>query len=691
MIPAIGTTDYGEPVMDHGPLPSSDENASLERKSIKALNALLKDTDSLLLRDERISDYGVDASLEVNLGGRVTNFRSQLQLKATAEFSRTADGVVYFDIETKNLNYLLNGPFPLYLIYESATGTFRYTWAHDELKRLEQGGLDWKRQKTVRIRFVTELDAAAVESVAERIQRQGEFVRRTNDILAAETMAHPIRYEVDPATLQVTDSRTAEQLVLDLGSHFVAAGYGKRVIDLIELVDEQRRSDPRIGFVRAYAEYSLGDYHAALVNIARIEILSADLSKEDRAFLADISNVCEYQLGRVDQPTFDRREQENEKMRTGAVRKHRELEHVRMKVLKERDKTIRASLESKVDQLAGEIIRDGSMPEALRIHARLVQLFNSLGIAIHSLFQEIVFNHARKKMGRGVESSSDDGFRRSAENVAQWMNDITALAHDAKSTMNPILTAEAVLLRALGSLFIQTNAYFVSIWNQRGYKLSDKVFMEILNDVDWAIGVFVASSNYEAEFRAKLCKADLYELYGRQDEAKKVAVPIERMAAAMGLVHARERASQLATGKSLLAAFRDEAEAFWTSDPDDRIGSSDDAALEEWARGVLRVGHYPPERLPVLIRDCESLRDIARERKSWCRHIQLLQDQRPLESAATAYAIDPNRKCICDHFGFETTTETPDWRRLISEFKSAFCSSCTSRAPKIGDTPAENA
>jgi hypothetical protein len=49
-----------------GPLPQSDENARLQRESFKALDRLLSRQDKLLFRDERIEDYGIDGSLELN-------------------------------------------------------------------------------------------------------------------------------------------------------------------------------------------------------------------------------------------------------------------------------------------------------------------------------------------------------------------------------------------------------------------------------------------------------------------------------------------------------------------------------------------------------------------------------------------------------------------------------------------------
>jgi len=87
--------EYSAQPGELGPLPIADSNSELQEKSIKALNALLKTTGDLILRDERTDDWGVDCSLEVRLSGFMTNFRAQVQLKASAEVSVLKDGFVF--------------------------------------------------------------------------------------------------------------------------------------------------------------------------------------------------------------------------------------------------------------------------------------------------------------------------------------------------------------------------------------------------------------------------------------------------------------------------------------------------------------------------------------------------------------------------------------------------------------------
>src|SRR5208337_2971364 len=77
-----------------GPLPESDQNAILQDRSLKALNALLEPQKVVKFRDERVDDYGVDGSFELRLHGRMTNFRAQVQMKGTGSLEQNKDGSV---------------------------------------------------------------------------------------------------------------------------------------------------------------------------------------------------------------------------------------------------------------------------------------------------------------------------------------------------------------------------------------------------------------------------------------------------------------------------------------------------------------------------------------------------------------------------------------------------------------------
>jgi hypothetical protein len=108
---------------DMGPLPEGDRQDSLQQLSLNALRNLLPQ-DRFLIRDERVDDKGVDVALEAKLTIRkkdsdreqFTNCRAQAQLKSTDSTKQNLDGSVSYQIDVSNLNYLLNGPCPIYFL-----------------------------------------------------------------------------------------------------------------------------------------------------------------------------------------------------------------------------------------------------------------------------------------------------------------------------------------------------------------------------------------------------------------------------------------------------------------------------------------------------------------------------------------------------------------------------------------------
>src|SRR5580692_4785416 len=142
---------------DLGPLPRGDRADTLQELSIKAFRNLLPE-DQFLFRDERINDKGVDGALEVKANGSFTNCRAQVQLKSTdadpaSPKAFNKDGSYSETIDTSNLNYLLNGSSPLYVLWISKLDELRFAWAHDEWSQLDTSKPDWKEQGTFTIRF----------------------------------------------------------------------------------------------------------------------------------------------------------------------------------------------------------------------------------------------------------------------------------------------------------------------------------------------------------------------------------------------------------------------------------------------------------------------------------------------------------------------------------------------------------
>lgn len=108
---------------------------------------------------------------------------------------------------------------------------------------------------------------------------------------------------------------------------------------------------------------------------------------------------------------------------------------------------------------------------------------------------------------------------------------------------------------------------------------------------------------------------------------------------------------------------------------------SSDETLRAYAAQALRLYGLPPDRLPAMEREYESIRESSRDRLYWCRHLDRRCDDRHMQSRATMYRKDPDRICICHLHGFQSQIPDPDWRVTFAAFKKAYCDSCEDRDP----------
>jgi len=205
-----------------GPLPTSDRNDELEEQSLRALlNAF--PTDRFRVRSEPGKDRGADRYLEVKVSGCDTNCRSQLQMKSTGSPSVTLDGSVSLSVQVSNLNYLLNGPSPLYVLWVALDDRLLYAWAHDERRRLDLECPGWMEQDSVTIRFRRDIDPAALDEIHGRILREAQLDRRIQETLARSTESERVTVRIDRTTLQSTDPRAVRQSLMTSGMTIVAS------------------------------------------------------------------------------------------------------------------------------------------------------------------------------------------------------------------------------------------------------------------------------------------------------------------------------------------------------------------------------------------------------------------------------------------------------------------------------------
>lgn len=671
-------------IPDFGPLPQSDDNAALQRASVNALHSLLQNQDDIVLRDERVEDYGVDAALELRVSGCMTNFRAQVQLKGTASASHNKDGSVSLSVRTANLNYLLNGTSPIYLLFDAKRSEFWRVWAHDELQRLQAANPGWREQESITLRFAERLTAATLSAISERILAEGRMHRQIRDSLARSTTGDPVVVRIDAASLDVTDPVQAQHVLLASGLTIVAAGFPGEALRLLDLVDARSKTLPRLKFVAGYAEYLLGRHYIALGHIRQAMARAHELSKQELVFLGSLKDTCEFRVGLIDQATYLKRADERTRSLEGIWSLRERLEALYHRFLTERDETVRAALTKEAHVITGEILADSSAGEATKLGARLMLIYIEGGNATSALAHQMGLRWMRDSIAIPRSEEMLRGYQHAASQLDKWVLSADEALKDANRLQHPFLIAEALLVWLSVRVRQLVNERVDALYRGEPFKAPPVVVSRIQEVIANATAIYERSQSVEGRLRLGMLNADFLEVLGDLPGAKELADRIYPEAEAMGFSDIAERALELQENRTLLMEFEKEDARFKQGDDDLWFAEMSDENLRRFAREALQSFGLPAERLRVVEQYCDTLRDMAQARCQWCRHLGVLEVESQTRDPVTAFRVLPNRQCKCLKYGHETRIPTPDVLALIDAFKSTYCLGCKDRSPLQG-------
>jgi hypothetical protein len=665
-----------------GPLPKSDENARLQRESIKALNGLLAGLDELVFRDERIEDYGVDGSFELNVAGNMTNFRAQVQMKGSAHVKVTKTDYIPLQVDTTNLNYLLNGSSPLYILWNAQTNEFWYLWAQEENRRLFRENPSWTQQASITLEFRKRFTREVVPSVIERILQEGRQQRVIRDRLARATEGEQVFLRIDADSLQITDADAATSLLLLSGTAIIAAGYPQQVLELMHLVEPSKRDLPRMQLTIGYAEYMIGNHWEALGYIRRATARAAELFERDKAFLRTLQDASELHLGLIDSATYEQRMNERAGTLTGLEALEARQDALYRRSVRSTDLAQRSELAKELRVVTERILNEPQAPPAIKLSSRLLLLFVE-GVEANIAANQTEF--AAEIRGE-LFPSDDEGVSKTILKAhahhLQWEEQAAEALKDAYDLNHPILIFQALYI----SLKIRTGRLFEesldAIMHESHYTVEPATRALLKRMLDDATKLNSAIGFTEGRLQLEEVHADFLEVQGDRAAAKILAAKTYSEALALGISPIAEHAKRLLDDDTLLLRWERTYQQMRTEDADLKHASQSDEELNRVATQMLRSMESPPARLDVIVELLRSFRQISQERVNWCRHLQILEDLTVNPDPRTAYSELPTRKCFCDKFNYITDDASTDASAVIAEFKKSFCALCLARDPK---------
>jgi hypothetical protein len=659
--------------------PKTDRNDDLEELSFKAFKNALP-VEKFIFRDERVKDKGVDGAIELKTDSGYTNLRAQVQLKSTDSEDFNKDGTISVKVKVRNLHYILNGLSPMYVLYIAPRNELRYLWAREEANRLDQTNPGWRQQENVTLHFKHLLTPDAIDHIYEHIRSEAQLHRRIQDVLARAIRHEHVKIGINPTTLENTDPDEVNRLLLTSGATIVSAGYALQVIKLLDLLNPSDARALRIQLIRAYAEYALGRYQLALGHVAEAALDNSGLSDEDQQFLTCIRDACQYHTGQISLQEMSERIETRIKQGIGGISLIDRLNQARYALFVEPDIARRDSLLEDLRSIVNEVLALPNVAASPKLSARLI-LFEAEGNqSLFKSYADLMESNFVRTLGGSVNLT--EVLKKQFEQCEIWESKFDPILQEAIDTNNPLITADALLVKATVRVGYFTNTQVIAVTFKATVQLEQWFLHETMQIVEQAMNIHSQAGQLEGELRAKLLLANLFVFTGQESAACELAKGVLPKAQIMNYAFHVAHAQEIISGNTFLSETVAQVKTDIEQDADYSIASDTDDNIRLFANECRRARNLPIERLPFLELEAFALRDIARERLDWCRHIDL--DQRIVDAVDTSNGLDntPKHTCVCLKFDYRLRLDNSDHKTVITAFKEKYCTGCSARSPK---------
>jgi len=652
---------------DFGPLPASGRESVLEQESITALRGALP-SDRFHFRGER-DDFGIDGSIELRAAGRSLNMRTQVQLKGTDSVKTNADGTVSRQIKVSNLNYMLNGPSPIYVLYISSRRELRFAWAHDERNRLSCENPTWLKQDSVVIRFSRVIDSASLDEIFQRVLRESRLQRQAFEALSVASSLGRTALSIDQSTLHLMTGEQALEVVLNEGMQMVAAGRGNAVLELAGRIPYNLSGNSQLLFITGFARFWLGRFFEAHGDVARAKLHLADASPEQRAQLKYLDDSCLFQTGQITTDEYARRLNQASESANSEFSLVLRFEAQRRLSLAGGDEEHLA-----FGRILDEIMSGSAAGASLRAQARLAALMNTGRDLAKQVTHRLFLLQSRDAIGMSSDLATEGTVL--SRLIEAWEKDAAIAISHAAIVENPGLQAYALSVRAT------TRLLCVSSFAAFGGQDLDDSLGKVKGDVTRALEIYRSSQDLEGELRVRMIEADVEAFCGELQSARSIATEVMDIGENIGYRAMVDAATSFLGGHSHAENIARTNKRLAETDHDILFSAESDDRLRDMAEDMLVVIGIGRDRLPNLVIDGLANRAESAVRVEWCRHFELAQDLRHTLSRETIYRDPIMWRCRCQERSIEDDQNTFDFSIAISEFKQRHCIDCVKRSPK---------
>ena len=286
-------------------LPLVNPNEALETISENSLRPLF-DVNKFQFCSQDRRDKGIDLTYEIINSGRHTSFRLVIQLKSTQNLSKNSDDSFSLQIETSNLNYLLNSSYPsYYVLYINSSQKFYCKSTNEILLALASKQSDWQTQKSHAIHFTDMLIPSVIEKMYEAAMAMGKMQRKLREkALLISASMQPTDNIIVSSKLKVTDDQTIRQEIEQNGFHLINQGKWKQILDAQRNTTSSLQGSRLYHLILGIAHYYTGELGLALHRFQQAKSKTTELSKPLQAHLQYFELLVKYSLGMVEEQSY---------------------------------------------------------------------------------------------------------------------------------------------------------------------------------------------------------------------------------------------------------------------------------------------------------------------------------------------------------------------------------------------------
>ena len=461
-------------------------------------------------------------------------------------------------------------------MWDESRDEFWRVWAQDENRRLTFENPSWRAQKTVTLQFLEKFEPASFPEVKARILSSGRLLRKIHDSLARATEDQQVVFRIDANSLDITESTFASSLLLTSGTAIVAAGYPKRVVELMALVDVGTAALPRMQLTRGYAEYMLGNHWAAISHVRTAMMRGSELSAQDNSFLENLKDASELHIGLIDAATYEQRMRDRAKILGGLEALQAEQDALYHQCVRSTDLKERTKSAKQLRAVTEQILNAPNATASSKLNAKVLLLFvegAEANLAALSTSSQLRFSQLYPEDITGIIGN----LREKQNRHLQWEKQAAEALREAYELNHPILIFEVlhVALRIhIGRLFEER---FEAIHNDESFSIEPARKTRIERMLAEAMRLNEANGSDEGKLKLDESRVDFLEVLGDIEGARSIAKTMYPRASAMGFDGIAHRARELLDGNTLLTRFEEDLRKSDANDRDvERAEHSDD-------------------------------------------------------------------------------------------------------------------